>query len=204
MSVKLTFYYDYLCPFACRLALLLDDPDVTGSTDIKVNWKAFSLEQQNSKKGPDFKLWEHPEFPARGVKALAASKAAANQGEELFGKFHYQIFRLRHDKHQNIADDSLLAAAAENTGLEMNRFEKDMKDPATWESVGRDHQEGKEIHNLFGVPTLIFETGKPVYVKISELPVSGSDKRTLFELIVDMAVRHPCLMELKRPDMKIL
>ena len=60
-------------------------------------WNTFSLDQQNSEKGPDFMMWEHPDYPSQGVRALVAAKAAKNQGELLFLRFHLATFKARHD-----------------------------------------------------------------------------------------------------------
>ena len=64
---------------------------------LSIQWKAFSLDQQNSEESPDFMMWEHPDYPSRGIPALVAGKAAKNQGETLFLKFHLAAFALRPD-----------------------------------------------------------------------------------------------------------
>ncbi|MEE8299967.1 MAG: DsbA family selenoprotein, partial [Desulfatiglandales bacterium] len=60
--------------------------------DLSIQWKTFSLDQQNSEKGPDFMMWEHPEYPSRSVPALVAAKAAKNQGGPSFLRFHLATF----------------------------------------------------------------------------------------------------------------
>ncbi|MBU4318723.1 MAG: DsbA family protein [Proteobacteria bacterium] len=204
MSIQLTAYYDYICPFCNRMALLLNSIKTIQGKDFSIQWKAFSIEQQNSSKGPDYKLWEHPEAPSKGLKALAASKAAENQGEDVFLALHDELFKAGWKRKENIADDAVLLSVAESAGLEMDRFKKEMKNSAVWNAVGKDHREARDKHNIFGVPTLVFQKGRPVYVKLTDLPPSDSERLSLFELIRDMAEDRPYLMELKRPDIALL
>jgi predicted DsbA family dithiol-disulfide isomerase len=204
MSTELTFYYDYLCPFANRLASLLSMLAQSGKLDMNICWKAFSLEQNNSTRGADFKYWEHSEAPSRGVRALAAAKAAANQGQAAFLIFHYALFDARHRQGKNIGDPGILMEIAEKAGLQVNRLNRDMADPACWQAVGKDHEDARENHNVFGVPTLIFPKGRPVYIKLSALPASLDEQLSLFHMIKNMAEDRPYLLELKRPDLKML
>jgi predicted DsbA family dithiol-disulfide isomerase len=186
------------------MALLLKSIKNAPGADLFIEWKAFSIEQQNSRKGPDYKLWEHPENPSKGLAALAASKAAANLGEDFFLAFHEEVFKAGCVRFENIAEEGVLLGAAQRAGMDVDRFKADMKAPAFWNAVGKDHREAREIHNIFGAPTLIFDKGRPVYVKITELPPSVTERLSLFELIRDMAEDRPYLIELKRPDLPML
>lgn len=200
MPVNATVYYDYLCPYAFRLCTLLESikADIPGGLDI--SWKTFSLEQQNSRKGPEFLLWEHPEYPTYGIPALIASKAAKNQGQELFLKFHFALFDARHNGFKNISSSEILKDIAKQSGLDIEQFERDIKKEETIQSMAQDHLHGKTRHNLFGVPFLDFDGKNPVYIKLSLLPDSKEERISLFDLIYESAVKHPYLMEIKRPD----
>ena len=111
---------------------------------LSVEWKAFSLEQQNSTQGKDFMMWEHPEYPCKGVPALVAGKAAKNQGEESFLRFHLAAYRARHDYGEDIADRQVLKKIAKKADLDLGRFEKDMDGDKIWRQVGEDHMESKK------------------------------------------------------------
>jgi predicted DsbA family dithiol-disulfide isomerase len=204
MAINATVYYDYLCPYAFRLCRLLDGikGDISGGLDI--SWKTFSLEQQNSRKEPDFLLWEHPEHPTYGILALIAGKAAKNQGQALFLKFHFALFEARHIRHKNISSQEVLIDAAKNSGLDTGQFEADLKKEETMQAMAKDHLSGKTRHNLFGVPSLAFDDENPIYTKLSSLPELKEDRVSLFHLIYESAVKRPCLMEIKRPDPVLL
>ncbi len=201
MTIKsVTIYYDYLCSYAFRLSGLLESikGDIPGGIDI--SWKTFSLEQQNINKGPDFRLWDCPEHPSLGMGALIAAKAAKNQGQALFSRFHFAVFKARHEDFKNISSREILEDIARTAGLNIDQLLLDMDKNETRQAVGRDHLYGKTKHNIFGVPTLTFDDADPVYVKLSVLPNSMEERLSLFEMIRQAAVKRPCLMEIKRPD----
>ena len=180
MKTKFTFYFDYLCPFANRLARLLDALKATGKLDLDISWKTFSLEQNNNPDNRDYKLWEHPDKPSTGVRALAASKAVIKQGEQAFLRFHKALFTARHQEGKKIGKSQVIFEIAKECGIDVDQLEKDLNDKACWEAVGIDHEEARERHNIFGVPTLIFSKGRPVYIKLDAIPKSEAEQISLF------------------------
>ncbi len=166
---------------------------------LSIQWKTFSLDQQNSEKGPDFMMWEHPDYSSRGIPALVAAKAAENQGEPLFLRFHLATFEARHHEGKDIADRKVLIGIVEYAGLDPVRFEQDIAREETWHAVGEDHMESKRKYGVFGVPTLVFGQEQVVFVKLGPIPESKEERISLFELIYGMGVKRPYLLELKRP-----
>lgn len=167
---------------------------------LSIKWKTFSLEQQNNKQGPDFKIWENPEYPSRGFPALTAAKASKNQGEQAFLKFHFALFEALHEFRKNIGKPEVLREIAEDTGLNISQFERDRTDEKTRRAVGEDHLNAREKHNIFGVPTLTFNDKNPVYIKLVSIPKSKEEQISLFQSIYNTAVKRPYLLEVKRPD----
>lgn len=204
MKTQLTVYFDYLCPYANRTVIWLESIKDKVRNGLLIYWKTFSIEQQNSKKGPEYKIWEHPEQPSWGLPALVAAKAALNQGEEAFLRFHLATFSAKHRLGKNIRKTEVLKEIAMESGLDPAQFERDLAEKKTFETVGKDHTEALEKYNLFGVPTLIFDNKKPVYIKIEAIPDSEKERIALFESIYHMAVNQPYLQEVKRPDPVLL
>jgi 2-hydroxychromene-2-carboxylate isomerase len=172
--------------------------EIPGS--LAIRWKTFSLDQQKSKKGPDFMMWAHPDYPSQGIPALVAAKAAKNQGEPAFMRYHLAAFEARHEKGNDIADREVLRAIATTARLDLVEFEQDMANDKTWQAVGEDHTESKSEYGVFGVPTMAFGKGQAVFVKLSAIPESKEERISLFELIFNMGVKRPYLHELKRAE----
>jgi predicted DsbA family dithiol-disulfide isomerase len=176
--------------------------DVKGG--LWITWKAFLLDQQNTGEDPGFMMWEHPDYPSQGMLALVGSKAAKNQGEESFFRYHIAAFKARHDKGMDIADRNVIRDIAHEAGLDVVRFENDMDRRETWQAMGEDHLESKREYDVFGVPTLVFGRDAAVFVKLASIPASREEQISRFQSIAEMAVDRPYLLELKRPQSFII
>ena len=97
----------------------------------------------------------HKNFPLAkhklAKKAAAAALSADVQGR--FWEFHERLF----ENYQDL-DDAILQAIATELNLDMERFERDMKDPAIQKIIIRDMREGQKA-GVRGIPAL-FINGK--------------------------------------------
>jgi len=169
--------------------------------NLQITWKNFSLEQMNSKEGPDWKVWEQPDtYESRSLLSLRAGEAARLQGTQLFERFHLALLTARHGGDGRIALNHAepLVEVARNSGLDLGRFEDDLADPALLENVARDHTEAVKVHGVFGTPTFLFESGNSVYLK-SFIP-PPEDSVQFFEHFVALMADRSYVGELKRPQ----
>jgi len=94
-------------------------------------------------------------FPLRNHKfampAAIAALAANKQGK--FWELHDQFY-----ENYNRLSDQKIREIAQQVGLDMEKFDKDMKDPELKALVERDFQEGAEA-GVRGIPT-IFVNGR--------------------------------------------
>jgi len=84
-------------------------------------------------------------------KAATAALAAGKQGK--FWEIHEKLFA-----NQKDLSDAKVEAIAQEIGLNMEQFNKDLKDPAIASLIDRDIYNGREV-NVQGTPT-IFVNGK--------------------------------------------
>ena len=137
--------------------------------DLEINWRHFSLEQINSKEGPDWKVWEQMDArEARALLASVAGEAAKRQGDSAaFDRFHLGLLTARHAGGRvPLNQDEPLVAIAEEAGLDVERFKADLKDPALVEAVAADHEAATtQEMGVFGTPTFLFENGHTAYMK---------------------------------------
>jgi protein-disulfide isomerase len=84
-------------------------------------------------------------------KAATAALAAGKQGK--FWEIHEKLFT-----NQNDLTDARVAAIAQEIGLNIEQFNKDLKDPAIASLIDRDIKNGREA-NVQATPT-IFVSGK--------------------------------------------
>jgi protein-disulfide isomerase-like protein with CxxC motif len=166
--------------------------------EIDIQWKCFSLEQDHSTKGEDFKLWDHPEIASRSLKALQAAKCAQTQGNLLFDPFHLLLYEAFHKNKRDTTRDDVLQEIAQEARLDVQRFMEDLSSAASRQWVGEDHREAVEKYQAFGVPTLVFEEKWPFFLKLGTLPDSAEENVTFFKEIKEAIVGRPYLLEMKR------
>ena len=168
--------------------------------DLQITWKNFSLEQVNSKEGPEWKVWEQADVhERRSLLSQMAAEAARRQGDELYEKFHLALLTARHGGDARIAlnEEEPLVELAEEVGLDVGQFREDLKDRELASVVGRDH-EGAMEEGMFGTPTFQFENGTSAYLKTFIPP--EEDSVAAFEHFMAMMSDRTYVGEVKRPQ----
>ncbi len=110
------------------------------------------LEKYGNKIKIVFKNYPLPMHPFARQAAVAA-QAAFRQGK--FKEFHHRLF-----SQQNSLSQEMIRRLAQDLGLNMETFDRDMNDPAIQAIIMRDMKEGQEA-GVPGTPT-VFVNGKLV------------------------------------------
>ena len=193
--MEFELYYDYLCPFVYRASLLLTN--VAAERPIDVRWRYFSLAQVNSKE-QGWTAWDAPAAETvRGRLAFKAAEAASRQ--DRFDAFHVNLLAARHQDRLDIDDAKVVERVAEESGLELERFRRDLADPAILDALARDHNHAVATHGVFGTPTFVFSNGASAYIRLAEAP-SGAGALQLFDSLLAIAADEPRVLEIKRPN----
>jgi predicted DsbA family dithiol-disulfide isomerase len=187
-------FYDYLCPFVYRASVLLQNVKDSGQRPIDITWRYFSLIQVNSK-DEGWTIWDALDSEARGRLAFKAAEAARRQGA--FDDFHIALLRVRHEQRADIDDVAVVEQVAEDSGLDLDRFRRDIADPQIVSALERDHRSAVAEYGVFGTPTFVFDAGA-AYVRLSEAP-EASDSVAIFDRVVSIAAEEPRILEIKRP-----
>jgi predicted DsbA family dithiol-disulfide isomerase len=196
--VTIDVYVDYLCPYAHAGAAWLRDVRAQLDGGLTINWKLFPLEQINSDKGDDWKVWEQtPEHRTRGWEGFRAAVAAANQGDDAFERFHFGWFQALHDVPVGTKRKTVFEVADE-AGLDLVQFERDFNDPSLWKRVGDDYEYGRNTFGVFGTPTVVFPDGSSAYWQMRPAAPTA-DAVTVWNDFVDTVVGRPYIREIKRP-----
>ncbi len=192
--MEFELYYDYLCPFVYRASLLL--ANVAGERPIDVRWRYFSLAQVNSKVD-GWTAWGAPAAEkVRGRLAFKAAEAARRQ--DRFDPFHANLLAARHQDRLDVDDAKVVEEVAEESGLELERFRRDLDDPAILDALAHDHKHAVATHGVFGTPTFVFPNGASAYIRLAEAP-SGAGALQLFDSLLAIAADEPRVLEIKRP-----
>jgi len=194
--MRFDLFYDYLCPFVYRTSVLLQNVRDSGERDLEIRWRYFSLTQVNSK-DEGWTVWAAAESEdARGRLAFKAAEAARRQNA--FDDFHMSLLRARHVDRVDIDDVPVVERVAEDSGLDLERFRRDMADPQILAALERDHRGGATEHGVFGTPTFVFPDGSSAYVRLAEAPDPAASL-ALFDRLISVAAEEPRILEIKRP-----
>ena len=167
---------------------------------LDVTWKNFSLEQVNSKEGPEWKVWEEKGLDeARALLASVAGEAAKRQGGEAFDRFHLALLTARHGGGRVALNEvDSLVKVAEDAGLDAAQFRKDLDDPGLVKIVADDHENSTGNLGAFGTPTFVFDNGQSAYVKTFIPPEDESLEA--FENFLGLFSQRSYIGEVKRPQ----
>lgn len=191
-------YIDYLCPYAHAGSVWLRDVRAQMEGALTINWKFFPLEQVNSDKGPEWKVWEQsPDHRTRGWEGFRAAVAANAQGAEAFERFHFAWFANLHDTPVGVKRKGV-KQVAEEAGLDMTRFERDFADAALWQRVAVDYEGGRAELGVFGTPTIVFPDGTSAYLQVRPAP-PAAEALNVWEEFVQTVCNRPYVREIKRP-----
>jgi predicted DsbA family dithiol-disulfide isomerase len=192
--MEFELYYDYLCPFVYRASLLL--ANVAAERSPQVHWRYFSLAQVNSK-DEGWTVWNAPAGEVvRGRLAFKAAEAARRQ--DRFEALHAALLNARHRSRLDIDDIHVVEPVAEESGLDLDRFRRDLDDPTILEALARDHTQARTQHGVFGTPTFVFPNGASAYIRLADAP-GGAEALDLFDSLMRMAADEPRVLEIKRP-----
>jgi predicted DsbA family dithiol-disulfide isomerase len=134
--VTIAVFDDYQCPYCARLEPQLKQILERYPQQVKLVIKQFPLKM-------------HPQ----AMPAAKAALAAHRQGK--FWDMHEKLFQ-----KQNELNEIKIKELAQSLGLDMGKFEKDMKDPEIERMINQDLQNGFKIQ-VQGTPT-VFVNGKLV------------------------------------------
>lgn len=132
--VEVVVFSDFQCPYCARVGALMDEVLKAYPKEVKVVFKNFPLQSHQ-----------------QSMPAALAALAAHRQGK--FWEMHDMIF----DNYATLSEERL-TDFAKALGLDMEKFDKDRKDPQLDKQVHADLQSGGKAE-VRGTPT-IFVNGR--------------------------------------------
>ncbi len=198
--IEFELFYDYNCPFVYRASQLIEMVRDSAERDIKVSWRYFSLSQVNHRSEPPddgWTVWGAADSESvRGRLAFKAAEAAVRQGG--FEAFHPALLKARHHDRLDIDNRQVVDRVADESGLDLDRFRRDLEDPVILAPLARDHEAGRDRYGVFGTPTFVFPGGAAAYIRLANAPMN-EDAVRVFDQIVAVTRNEPVLLEIKRP-----
>lgn len=157
--VVMVSYSEFQCPFCGKFARDTEPELVEKYVEdgtLRIEWRDFPYLGQES------------------ATAALAGRAAAAQGK--FWEFHDAMYADQPSPNSGAIDQDHLDAIAEDIGLDVADFRRDMSSPQAQQAMADDFTEGQQI----GV------TGTPAFI-INGQPVIGAQPTATFEQVIEDA-----------------
>ncbi len=195
--VPIECFFDIMCPFAYQTSLWLRDIRDQGLVDV--TWRFASLEEFNREprqKHP----WERPWSFGFGMLRVAARLRREDggpdgEGNTLVERYYASAGRWLHEEgrkpHSPAASEEILAELGLDPGLVAEAI-----DDSTTIDVVRAEHDRLVAGGGFGVPTLVFPSGRAWFGPVVVPAPRGDEAAALWD-VVAAAERFPHLYELK-------
>jgi predicted DsbA family dithiol-disulfide isomerase len=171
--MKVTVFYDYNCPFCFlgikRLELLerefplevnskgieihpeIPPCGIKRSNTLKRKYLAQNLEQLYEEDSLELKL---PGVIANSRLSLEASEFAKTKNK--FRDFHLGIYKAYFQEGENIGEPDVIFKVGQESGLQLYELNECLIKRTMLEKI-EDNRKEAESHQVFGVPTFIFD-----------------------------------------------
>jgi protein-disulfide isomerase len=127
--VSIVLFTDFQCPYCARIVPVLNQVIEKNKGKVKLILKNFPLNTHQFAR-----------------KAAAAALAAGRQGK--FWELHDRLFQ-----NYNRLNDQVVQEQAQQLGLDLQKFQKDMNDPQIAQAINQDYQDGVKA-GVRGTPTI--------------------------------------------------
>jgi predicted DsbA family dithiol-disulfide isomerase len=187
------FFFDPICPWAYQTSLWIRE--VRDLTGLEVNWRFFSLEEINHAPGKKHP-WERPW--TWGWSLMRVGALLRRQDPKLVDHWYLGIGHAFHEQGRQVFLREQAEELAAELGLPADAVERAVRDATTHDDVRADHRYAVDRLSAFGVPTLGFPEGAPVFGPVIAPAPTGSRALKLWELVC-LWHEFPHLYEIRTP-----
>lgn len=114
-----------------------------------------------------FQPYPRDDWPTTTLPAFDGMWAVRQQGEPLAADFDLRVRRAFFAEGRNIGRADVIRAIANETGVDMSRFDRDVNDPAARTAVVEESRVGREQYHVRGTPTLMLGDGTRLRLPIA-------------------------------------
>jgi 2-hydroxychromene-2-carboxylate isomerase len=192
-TTRIEFFFDPMCPWAYQTSVWIRD--VRQHRDLDIRWRFFSLEEVNR---PDGKRhpWERP--LAYGWTPMRVGAWLRRIDNELCGAWYEVCGRALHLDGRRFYDPDVARELLTQIGAPDDAWDAALADPTTHDEVRADHEYAVNELAGFGVPIIVFPSGRAVFGPVVVPAPVGDEALALWDL-TEAYSRITGLYELKTP-----
>ncbi len=190
--MQLEFFFDPMCPWAYQTSVWIRD--VRTRRPLDITWRFFSLEEVNRPEGKRHP-WERP--LAYGWTPMRVAAWLRRIDMSLCDRWYEACGAALHEHGRRFYDREVALELLADIGAPANAWDDAIADETTHDDVKLDHDEAIAFAG-FGVPILVFPTGKPLFGPVVVPAPTGEQADALWDLCVAYT-RVEGLWEIKTP-----
>jgi len=187
------FFFDPMCPWAYQTSVWIRD--VRRRRELEITWRFFSLEEINR---PDGKRhpWERP--LAYGWTPMRVGAWLRRIDMALCDRWYDVCGRTLHVDGRRFYDRDVAVELLAEIGAPLGAWDEALADATTHDDVVADHRDAVDRHGGFGVPIIVFPSGKAMFGPVVSPAPTGAAADDLWDLCLAYT-RIDGLYEIKTP-----
>ena len=192
--MKIDIYYSYACRESYLVYAWLNAVKKNGQP-LDITWRAFAIQMDDPTE-----YWNQPWSTANSeLRGFISAEAARRQSSEAFLRFHDALEHAVHEQLLELGDESTLIGAAQQAGLDVDRFRADWHIPQMAQEIHNSHKHAVEKWKVFGTPTLVLDNKHSIHLELMEKPAEVDALET-FQAFETLASRLPYSRQLRLTD----
>ena len=188
-ATSIDFYLDTACPWSWRTSVWIREARKVRPIDI--HWKFFSLEEVNK---PMNTVKEGHIASRRTFRTMVLARR--RHGNDAVDKLYWEFGQAKHERGEDLADEAVVRSCIEAAGFSPSLLDEALADPTTEQEYLDEHKAIAE-QGAFGVASLVFEGGDPLFGPVLIPVPEGEDAGELWDGIKLMSTKK-YFYELKR------
>jgi 2-hydroxychromene-2-carboxylate isomerase len=190
---RIEFFFDPMCPWAYQTSVWVRR--VRDQRPLDVRWRFFSLEEINRPEGKRHP-WERR--IAYGWTPMRIAAWLRRIDNELCGAWYEACGRALHVEGRRFYDVEVANELLAGIGAPADTWDRALADDTTHDDVRADHDHAVTTYGAFGVPIIVFPTGRTVFGPVVVPAPEGDEALALWDLTEAYSRIHG-LYELKTP-----
>lgn len=175
MPALTALYLDLQCPYSLRAWRWLVALPVAPAVDVRPYWRSAG----KSRVQP----WDAEE-PSWTIDLLALGEFAREQGTRVHHDYVGIALHAVHAERLDVSTPEGLGALASRASLDLTAFTAERE---RWRAeVGLHHREAEDDFGVFETPTLVFDDGRAVLVRLVDDVQGPSAARELLDHVADL------------------
>ncbi len=194
---SIEFFFDPMCPYAYQTSVWIRD--VRCRRELDITWRFFSLEEVNRPQGKRHP-WERP--LAYGWTPMRVAAWLRRIDMAWCDRWYEVCGRALHVDGRRFYDRAVAMQLLAEIDAPLEAWDEAIADETTHADVLADHREAVDRYGGFGVPIIVFPSGKAMFGPVVCPAPSGPAADDLWDLCVAY-IRIDGLYEIKTPKTSV-